>query len=525
MSKKKGTKKRGSGRYTPIKRLKMKGSKLHSSLSEMNIVPVEWVRNLLPEHLWIASLADIYSFETCHKQYDEFMDLIDLYIPDGNYAYGFISDFGLVPVDKREEFKEKYRDSIVSIFHRPIGRILSFYPDNPAYWLIDDDQINKEGSLDPEVELSRLRNLVIKLYPGKDLYAGHLRAIPLGRAFKHGRIHLMRDMEIVNLLPKYAKNCTEEEKYRVQQFARIFMNMEFGQEKQYKTFSWSKYFWRHNFELTICKPRNFYIMGSKPVIEDDLPPLLEVINHNVNIAREYITNIWKKVQFDLYDTNKNDVIFGLISRLIRLYCLLLEDPNLWSRDISGIILRCLVDCAITYSYLVQFGTEEEFTKFIEYGEGQEKLLMLHLQDNYSGETTMEGLEVEDIAQEHGGFGIEMLDIELGNWTDKTARQLAERTGLQRFYRLVYTPTSSDLHGTWLSLKNTSFRICNEPLHKFHRLPSYREPPAYINTLQLAQEIVFHCVQLSINKLNFPELTNQFQDILSQSGLDSDDKEA
>lgn len=514
--------KKKSDRYTSITKHKRKGSTLLSPLGEMEIELIDWQRDLLPEHLWIAALADVFPIDTVHHQFYEFMDIIDSFIPDGSHALGLLSDFALVPTDKREDFWSQHSTKIEELFHKPIGRILAFYPNNPASWLVSSNLITREGSLDPEVELNRLRNLVIKLFPGKDDYVGHLRALPLGRAFKHGIIKLFHDLSIVELLPKYRKNCTPDEQRRVQQFARIFINMMYIEKDQYKSKLWPQYFWRHNFDLAVCKPRTLYIMGAKPMTEEHFPLFIEVLESNAEIARGYISNLWEKVACDLYDPDRDEILFGLFSRLIRLYCLIAEDTRLWSRDTGGIMLRCLADCAITFAYLLKCGKQEDFRDFKNYGEGQEKLLMLHLQDNYEGETTVEGRDSTAISEELGGFSIEMTNIELGNWSEKDTRKLAVASGMERFYRLVFSPTSSDIHGTWLSLKHSSLNRCAEPLHRFHRLPSYTEPPAYINTVQIAQKICDHCIKLAIKKLGYPELSPEFKDIPMSIGVDADE---
>ncbi len=439
--KKKQKKKRGG--HTPLAKHQRKGSTLLSPMDEMNIEPVNWQRDLLPEHLWIAALSDVFSIESAHHPFYEFMDIIDSFIPDGSYAFGLLSDFALIPIDRRDEFWSQHNEKIKELFHKPIGRILAFYPENPAGWLVSSELISHEGSLDPEVELSRLRSLVVKLFPGNDQHAGHLRALPFGRALKHGLLKYFHDISVVELLPKYPLDCTEEERYRVQQHARIFVNMICMTKDQYKEKLWPQHFWRHNFDLTICKPRTLYIMGSRPVTEDSLPPLVEVLESNAKVARAYITDLWKKVTCDLYDPTRDEILFGLFSRLVRLYCLIIDNPQLWSRDTGGIMLRCLTECAITFTYLVTRGDKDDFQKFKEYGEGQEKLLMLHLQDNYKGETTLEGRDAATISDELGGFSVEMTNIELGHWTKKDARKLAEDAGMEQFYRLVFSPTSSD----------------------------------------------------------------------------------
>jgi hypothetical protein len=169
-----------------------------------------------------------------------------------------------------------------------------------------------------------------------------------------------------------------------------------------------------------------------------------------------------------------------------------------------------VDTAITFSYLSAKGTEKDFVRFKEYGEGQKKLLMLHLQDSYDGRKTLEGREAADLADDIGGFAAETLQIELGNWAKKDTRRLAIEVGLEDYYRLVYSPTSADVHGTWASLRDSNLCICAEPLHRFHQLPSYSEPPLYVNTLVAAHNLLKKMHERAVIDLNFPtelELSN------------------
>src|SRR4030042_1618486 len=155
MSSKRGKKKQQKKRiiHTPLAKHKRRGSTILAPLSEMNLDLIEWERDLLPEHLWLAALSDIFPIESVHTQFSTFMDIIDPYILKGSYAFGLISDFGLVPEEKREEFWNKHQAEIERLFHKPIGRILAFYPDNPASWLVSRKLMEREGSLDPEVEL------------------------------------------------------------------------------------------------------------------------------------------------------------------------------------------------------------------------------------------------------------------------------------------------------------------------------------------------------------------------------------
>jgi hypothetical protein len=62
---------------TPLSQHKRSGSTVMAPLSELNIDMIDWERDLIPEHLWIAALADVFPFDSVHNQFYEFMDIID----------------------------------------------------------------------------------------------------------------------------------------------------------------------------------------------------------------------------------------------------------------------------------------------------------------------------------------------------------------------------------------------------------------------------------------------------------------
>src|SRR5207249_1443973 len=140
-------------------------------------------------------------------------------------------------------------------------------------------------------------------------------------------------------------------------------------------------------------------------------------------ARTYLDRLAQQLHYDLYEPERGEILHGLFARCVRLYLLVLENPSLWARDTTGSFMRCFVDSAITFCYLAEKGTEQDFRNFRDYGEGQRKLLMLHLQDSHPEATTVEGRTASDISRVLGGFAAEMLQIELGSWSKKDPRRL------------------------------------------------------------------------------------------------------
>jgi len=338
-------------------------SKLLSPLHDLPVETVEWERDLLPEHIWIECLSNAYPERIWFSLYERFLDELEKYRPKGITIYGFITDFGLIPYDKRKEFLINNKQLIYESFYKPIGRIIAFYPESPAYWLLQKEYLEHDGRLDPVIELQKLSNCVLRLLPGNDLHAGHIRVFPLARMLKHGRLRFPQGMEIVDLLPKYPKQCTDEEKYFVQQFARTTMNIEFLRLQHYKSREWPEYFWRHNFDIVPCKP-HFIDSGSETSLgPSKASSLHKLLEKNANVAIEYLNDVSVKRKCDLYSPERDEILMGLFSRLTRLYVLIARSPDLWARDIAGILTRCLVDTAITFVYLAKGGTDKDFEDF------------------------------------------------------------------------------------------------------------------------------------------------------------------
>ncbi|MBI4470941.1 MAG: hypothetical protein HY650_16625 [Acidobacteria bacterium] len=315
----------------------------------------------------------------------------------------------------------------------------------------------------------------------------------------------LNDAGLIDLMMKYPQGCTKEEANRVQVVARSFTKLHLSQSGVYDGQDWPKQFWRQNFNLVACIPGVFPIVGANPIKDDQIDQLHQTVEENAGRAREYLRTQSLRLNYDLYDPVKDEILSGLFARSVRLFCLMAEDSKLWRRDIGGIVLRCLADTTITFAYLAKCGTAQEFVQFKKYGEGQEKLLMLHLQDTYPEYKTLEGRDASAIAQELGGFNAELISIELGHWSKKDTRKMALACGMERLYRLVYSPGSGDLHGTWVSLKQSNLNRCIEPLHRLHRLPSFVQPPAFLDVIAAAQELWESAVKIGVDSLGYPAL--------------------
>lgn len=504
------------GNFTPIAKHKHAGNVLKTVASELNMEMIEWERDLMPEHLWIDLLANEYQRLQWFKIYNDFLDKIDAVLEEERKApfLGLISDFGILTNSERQNFLSKNKDFTYEFFFKPVGKILSLYPENPANWLVLEEWKEKEP-IDFETELKRLSRSLSRLIKAKDLYAGHLRALPLNRLFKHKKLFLQAGTfdDIAKLLPKYPVKCTEDEQYRVQQFARITMNQTYMIADRYKGREWPKYFWRHNYDLVPCFPIEGSLRKGDLADDNEIRDMQSRLWGNCVILMKYVDKIGMQYRYDLYKPLIDEIKLGLFSRIVRLYISFISNPFLWTRDLSGVMLRCLGETTIIFFYLVKKGTPEEFQKFHDYSLGKEKLLMLHMQDTLQEQKSIDGETVDDISSELGGdFVAEMQVIDLKGWTKKNIRELSSEVGLENIYRWVVDPSSAEIHGSWSSLKKSNLVVCSQILHRFHRAPKFFEPPIYLIPIYVATKIYTMCQELAVNQIGCPKPDEELKEI-------------
>ena len=62
------------------------------------------------------------------------------------------------------------------------------------------------------------------------------------------------------------------------------------------------------------------------------------------------------------------------------------------------------------------------------------------------------------------------------------------------------------------MRKSNLVVCSQILHRFHMVPKYYEPPIYLLSLFVAQQIYLRSQQLGIKELNFPEPDTPLKDI-------------
>jgi len=149
-----------------------------------------WLRNLLPEFFWIDALIQEYGESEASEIFNDFLAAADRFNPHPSAILdGTVSAFMLIPEGRRQAFTEELREEIDLAVSRPFGHVLLLFPKCPISWMAPAPSVDRNASI------AKVRESVLRLFRGDDLYAGTCRALPLGRLLAHRKTQIPSALE------------------------------------------------------------------------------------------------------------------------------------------------------------------------------------------------------------------------------------------------------------------------------------------------------------------------------------------
>jgi hypothetical protein len=249
---------------------------------------------------------------------------------------------------------------------------------------------------------------------------------------------------------------------------------------------WYRYFWETGRTIGECK-----LIPQKGISISYLTP--DFMRYHLECFREYheqVTDLFDEI-LDNYeyslDPIKDDIILGLLTRIHRIAVQCLSFIPNWVADVAEALLRMVVDSYIHLHWFLRNATDEDFKKFYDYGLGQQKLLSEHTRAYLE----KHGLKEEDISELNISLNYikkhkmpELIPVHVGSWSKKTLRDLAIEADCREIYAMIYSPTSSVIHGMYDSLDRFYLLQCANPLHGLHKVP-YHWAKSPISTYALS----------------------------------------
>ncbi len=222
---------------------------------------------------------------------------------------------------------------------------------------------------------------------------------------------------------------------------------------------WSERFWREVWEKTDCGPG----LPCSASVPGEWGTSLQVVKEvRKALQAHYMSTVPSTEANPIHEAT-----FGLAAYSLAVLTELLQAENA-SRILGRMGLRAILESLITLHYMEKSNDPKIWETYRRYGTGQAKLAYIKL-DDYGLEPpefiSQEALEV--LANEDQW--LEFSEVDLGHWDNTNLRSMAIDTGLKDEYDRIYDWTSAFSHGNWAAVRNSTYDICSNPLHRLHRI--------------------------------------------------------
>ena len=244
---------------------------------------------------------------------------------------------------------------------------------------------------------------------------------------------------------------------------------------------WPEIFWKEAWENSPC------LQLAPPSLDEDVQS--STTRQGINDLIEKLKEHWNQTHSTTAVDAQHDAIFGITFYALRILTEMMAF-GISNGILSRLGLRTLLELRINLKHLIGANDTELWRKWRQYGAGQAKLSSLKLEDleeppRYFDIETIESIASEDISEE-------LLNIDIGNWANRDLRKLSDGAHLKDTYDQYYPWTSAYSHGAWGAIRESSFQMCGNPLHRMHRYPE-RQPlkDCLYDAATLVDEILKH----------------------------------
>jgi len=162
-----------------------------------------------------------------------------------------------------------------------------------------------------------------------------------------------------------------------------------------------------------------------------------------------------------------NVLTALLARQATLAIELASAPQLWNWHSAPLFLRAMTDVHITLSWIL-LDPRTRARRYIDHGLGQAVLELEHRKKNLESAPEHSKEDMEQMIRAYQSW-IDMqrwsflVEVNVGAWSGKTTREMAEESGILDFYNYVYTPFSQCAHSTWFHVGRFNSGPSESPL--------------------------------------------------------------
>jgi hypothetical protein len=219
--------------------------------------------------------------------------------------------------------------------------------------------------------------------------------------------------------------------------------------------------------------------------DDDFIGLLQSIDEKI---RQELRLRCEAYVPDFHMPEVFNVLTALLARQATLAIELISAPQLWNGHSAPLFLRAMADVHITLAWIL-LDPQARSQQYIDHGLGQAVLEVEHrkklMESIDSAHIAELGLFVEKqrawIDAQKWNF---LVEVNVGAWSGKSTREMAEQAGILDFYNYVYTPFSQCAHSTWYHVGRYNSGPSESPLTRLLWTPQIAESESDVSNLKL-----------------------------------------
>lgn len=209
---------------------------------------------------------------------------------------------------------------------------------------------------------------------------------------------------------------------------------------------------------------------------------------------------------EIYLNHIPEVIGGLLARHSTLSIQMADAPEIWNGHVAPILLRCQIEAHITMSWILDEPNDRTL-KYVQYGLGQEKLFVEHLEQEREASDGDERADIEQMLSiRKSWLEAQMADwatnVNVGSWSGVSIREMAAETHEMELYRFAYVPFSGAVHSMWQHVGIYNVEWCRNPMHKHHRVPVIMDAPFFPDFLYRSAKFLSKSFDVLDRKLDF-----------------------
>ncbi len=184
-----------------------------------------------------------------------------------------------------------------------------------------------------------------------------------------------------------------------------------------------------------------------------------------------------------------NVLTALLARQATLAIELASAPRLWNQHSASLFLRAMADVHITLAWIL-LDAKTRARQYIEHGLGQAVLELEHRKKQMESADDGSQADLEQIIEsQRSWIDVQkwnfLVEVNVGAWSGKTTREMAEQAQLLNFYNHVYTPFSQCAHSTWYHVGRYNSGPSESPYTRLLWMPQIAEFESDIWNLRLA----------------------------------------